>query len=89
MTETLKVEKITDLADEYQKHIYPNGAHEIQLAETKQAFVAGLYEGMQIGKALPPNGFDRALKEASDFIADKYKSLIKRSIEKTLKGEQK
>jgi hypothetical protein len=76
MKKEIEVENIEGLAEVSQKFCYPSGAHPIQLAETKQFFIMGFFEGMQIGNKIPRDKFDELFLEVSDSIQNRIQELM-------------
>lgn len=73
---TLSIDKITEMGTLYQKAIYPQGAHPIQIKETFQAYVAGMYEGLQVFKQMPPEVLQQTEKELREWFKERYKDLV-------------
>ena len=79
--ETIRVENIEELAERRQKACYGKNyrkdAHPTQLAETKQFYMMGIFEGMQMGNKIPKDTFDQMLREVSGSIQKRIMELSK------------
>lgn len=80
MKEQLTVENVEGLAEYAQKCCYGelDNVDKRQLGETKQFYLMGLYEGMQIGSKIPQDKFNAMLKEVGTAIQDRIAELSAR-----------
>ena len=77
--EEIRVENIEELAERAQKACY-NGrvVDQRQLDETKQFYMMGFFEGMQIGNKCPEEKFDTLFKDVSGSIQKRIMELFKK-----------
>jgi hypothetical protein len=71
----MKIDNITELATVYQKSIYPEGAPDIQIRETKQAYLAGMYEGLQLYRQTPKETLSEIELELRKYFDIRIKEL--------------
>lgn len=62
----LSISNITEMATFYQSCVYPDGAHPIQIKETRQAYLAGFYEALQVFRQMTPDILLAAEKELEE-----------------------
>lgn len=73
----IKVENIEELANLAQNACYKDQAvNERQMAETKQFYMMGFFEGMQMGNKMPKEVFDKAFEEVCDSIQKRIMELM-------------
>jgi hypothetical protein len=74
------LDRITEMAQIYQRNCYGDISklHPTQREETQQAYLFGLYEGIQMGKAMPADKADEAIAELRRWIDMRISELLKR-----------
>lgn len=77
MNPELSIDRITELAQFYQRNCYGDLSrmHPTQKRETQQAYLAGFYEGLQVAPQLPKEGIDQAVKELRSWFDKRLKEL--------------
>jgi len=68
----MQIESITHLADIYVRQVYPKGCPISQEVETKQAYLAGFFECLQISRELSDKDLDQAEKEVRKWFEERF-----------------
>jgi hypothetical protein len=76
----IEIDSITEMAQVYQRACYGDISrmHRGQREETQQAFLAGLYEGIQMGKVFSDEAYAQATQELRGWLDKRIKELLAR-----------
>jgi hypothetical protein len=80
--EELVLDVITDMADNYMRSCYGTEfaakLHPSQIEETKQAYLGGFYEGLQMGRVVDEVTFNLAKGELKEWFEKRVAELIEK-----------